>query len=293
MQADLGGAFYEMAIRDHVRLDADQESGGAAAGRRRAARGRAGARARARRCRRALSGCGAPYGHAVRFCAQCGHALVPTEAASETLAAPLPAGDGSGGHPDRQTVRPARRLLAGRHLGDRRRGDDQLQRLRAAGGAARPQPRRRPHAGPGRTRPPSPEPAPSSGGSPPAPAPAPASSSAPPSPEPTPAPEPAPAPNPNRPRPRLKRRPPKPAGSSTSSSSPWPAPATKPPSAPTPQMPYLATTLRPQGVLLSGYSLLDTAALPNAIAAIGGQPPTADTRPAARTTANASTRPKP
>jgi hypothetical protein len=47
---------------------------------------------------------------------------------------------------------------------------------------------------------------------------------------------------------------------------------------PTPQMPYLATTLRPQGTLLSGYSLLDTAALPNSIAAVGGQPPTADTK---------------
>jgi Phosphoesterase family len=46
----------------------------------------------------------------------------------------------------------------------------------------------------------------------------------------------------------------------------------------TPQMPYLATTLRPQGTLLSGYSLLDTAALPNSIAAIGGQPPSADTK---------------
>jgi hypothetical protein len=46
----------------------------------------------------------------------------------------------------------------------------------------------------------------------------------------------------------------------------------------TPQMPYLATTLRPQGTLLSGYSLLDTAALPNSIAAVGGQPPTAETK---------------
>ncbi len=46
----------------------------------------------------------------------------------------------------------------------------------------------------------------------------------------------------------------------------------------TPQMPYLTTTLRPQGTLLSGYSLLDPAALPNSIATIGGQPPTADTR---------------
>jgi hypothetical protein len=46
----------------------------------------------------------------------------------------------------------------------------------------------------------------------------------------------------------------------------------------TPQMPYLAATLRPQGTLLSGYSLLDSQPLPNSIAAIGGQPPTADTK---------------
>jgi len=44
------------------------------------------------------------------------------------------------------------------------------------------------------------------------------------------------------------------------------------------QMPYLSGTLRPQGVLLTNYSLLDTAALPNGIAAIGGQAPTADTK---------------
>jgi len=46
----------------------------------------------------------------------------------------------------------------------------------------------------------------------------------------------------------------------------------------TSQMPYLAGTLRPQGVLLTNYSLLDTAALPNRIAAISGQAPTADTK---------------
>jgi Phosphoesterase family len=39
------------------------------------------------------------------------------------------------------------------------------------------------------------------------------------------------------------------------------------------QMPYLANTLRPQGALFSGYALLDEAALPNAIAAVSGQPP--------------------
>jgi phosphatidylinositol-3-phosphatase len=39
------------------------------------------------------------------------------------------------------------------------------------------------------------------------------------------------------------------------------------------QMPYLAATLRPQGVLLTNYSLLDTAPLPNGVATISGQPP--------------------
>jgi outer membrane biosynthesis protein TonB len=46
----------------------------------------------------------------------------------------------------------------------------------------------------------------------------------------------------------------------------------------TPQMPYLATTLRPKGELLSDYSLLDAAGLPNEIATVSGQPPTADTK---------------
>jgi hypothetical protein len=46
----------------------------------------------------------------------------------------------------------------------------------------------------------------------------------------------------------------------------------------TTQMPYLATTLRPKGELLSGYSLLDTAALPNSIATVSGQAPTAETK---------------
>jgi phosphatidylinositol-3-phosphatase len=44
------------------------------------------------------------------------------------------------------------------------------------------------------------------------------------------------------------------------------------------QMPYLATTLRPQGDLLSGYSLLGSAGLPNAVAAVSGQPPNASTQ---------------
>jgi hypothetical protein len=43
------------------------------------------------------------------------------------------------------------------------------------------------------------------------------------------------------------------------------------------QMPYLSATLRPQGELLSNYSLLGEAGLPNGIAAISGQPPNAST----------------
>ncbi len=46
----------------------------------------------------------------------------------------------------------------------------------------------------------------------------------------------------------------------------------------TTQMPYLASTLRPKGDLLSGYSLLDAATLPNSLAAIGGQAPNAKTK---------------
>ena len=81
MQADLGGAFYEMAIRDHVRLDVLT--------RKAAELQRVDAELlaieRVLELERAdaaglCPGCGAPYGHAVRFCAQCGHALVPTEA---------------------------------------------------------------------------------------------------------------------------------------------------------------------------------------------------------------------
>jgi hypothetical protein len=42
-------------------------------------------------------------------------------------------------------------------------------------------------------------------------------------------------------------------------------------------MPYLSATLRPQGDLLSNYSLLGEAGLPNQIAALSGQPPNAST----------------
>lgn len=43
------------------------------------------------------------------------------------------------------------------------------------------------------------------------------------------------------------------------------------------QMPYLSATLRPKGELLSDYTLLGEAALPNQIAALSGQPPNAAT----------------
>jgi hypothetical protein len=46
----------------------------------------------------------------------------------------------------------------------------------------------------------------------------------------------------------------------------------------TSQMPYLSGELRPQGVLLSNYALLDTAPLPNGIAAVSGQPPSEATK---------------
>ena len=80
MQADLGGAFYEMAIRDHVRLDVLT--------RKAAELQRVDAELLA--LERVLElersdaagvcpSCGAPYGHAVRFCAQCGYPLVPSE----------------------------------------------------------------------------------------------------------------------------------------------------------------------------------------------------------------------
>jgi len=81
MQADLGGAFYEMAIRDHVRLDVLT--------RKAAELQRVDAELLSVERELELEredaaglcpGCGAPFGHGVRFCAQCGHALVPTEA---------------------------------------------------------------------------------------------------------------------------------------------------------------------------------------------------------------------
>ena len=81
MQADLGGAFYEMAIRDHVRMDVLT--------RKAAELQRVDAELLAVERELELQredaaglcpGCGAPFGHGVRFCAQCGHTLVPAGA---------------------------------------------------------------------------------------------------------------------------------------------------------------------------------------------------------------------
>jgi hypothetical protein len=83
MQADLGGAFYEMAIRDHVRMDVLT--------RKAAELQRVDAELlsveRVLELERSdaaglCPSCEAPYGHGVRFCAQCGHSLLPAGVAS-------------------------------------------------------------------------------------------------------------------------------------------------------------------------------------------------------------------
>jgi hypothetical protein len=82
MQADLGGAFYEMAIRDHVRLDALTRK---AAELQRVD-------AELLEVERLLElersdgagtcpNCGAPYGPAIKFCGQCGQTLAAEVAA--------------------------------------------------------------------------------------------------------------------------------------------------------------------------------------------------------------------
>jgi hypothetical protein len=78
MQADLGGAFYEMAIRDHVRLDVLTRK----AAELQRVDAELVALERVLELERSdaaglCPSCGSPYGHGVRFCAQCGHSLVP------------------------------------------------------------------------------------------------------------------------------------------------------------------------------------------------------------------------
>jgi hypothetical protein len=77
MQADLGGAFYEMAIRDHVRLDVLTRKAGELQ------RVDAELLAVERQLeleRTDAAGhcptCNSPFGRADRFCPQCGSALV-------------------------------------------------------------------------------------------------------------------------------------------------------------------------------------------------------------------------
>ena len=82
MQTDLGGAFYEMAIRDHVRIDVltakaaelQRVDAELLTLERMLELDRADA---AGLCTK----CGSPYGHTDRFCPQCGTSLVPQEAA--------------------------------------------------------------------------------------------------------------------------------------------------------------------------------------------------------------------
>ena len=81
MQSDLGGAFYEMAIRDHVRLDVLTRK---AAELQRVDLELQEAERRLELDRSDAAGvcpaCSAPYGHGVRFCSQCGTALGSVEA---------------------------------------------------------------------------------------------------------------------------------------------------------------------------------------------------------------------
>ena len=76
MQADLGGAFYEMAIRDHVRMDVLTRK--AAELQRVDAELLAFERALELQRSDAAGlcpSCDSPYGPADRFCPQCGHSL--------------------------------------------------------------------------------------------------------------------------------------------------------------------------------------------------------------------------
>ncbi len=85
MQADLGGAFYEMAIRDHVRLDVLTRK---AAELQRVDAELLTLERMLELQRDDAAGhcpsCGSPYGPAVRFCPQCGHALTSTEVIPST-----------------------------------------------------------------------------------------------------------------------------------------------------------------------------------------------------------------
>ena len=82
MQADLGGAFYEMAIRDHVRLDVLTRK---AAELQRVDAELLAVERQLELERTDAAGhcptCNAPFGHGGRFCPQCGSSLVAVAAA--------------------------------------------------------------------------------------------------------------------------------------------------------------------------------------------------------------------
>ena len=77
MQSELGGLFYEMAIRDHVRLEVLMQKA-AELQRVDAELGQleqlieSGASGPAGNC----ENCGAPFAHGAAFCAQCAHPLM-------------------------------------------------------------------------------------------------------------------------------------------------------------------------------------------------------------------------
>ena len=254
MQADLGGAFYEMAIRDHVRLDVLT--------RKAAELQRVDAELlaveRVLELERAdaaglCPGCGAPYGHAVRFCAECGRSLVPTEAANEGAAESCSAGPRGCRHcsPGGALTFWSPPLWSPPPRSSPPRSPPRGQR--AAGGSARPQPRLRQRPSstgrprePGRSHvarwgspsgPHTDRPLPPGPRQPRRAAPHPKPAPEPPSAQPTPATPQAP--------------PPKRVGSSMSSLSPSPAPATTRLLAP-PQMPYLAGHCAPRASCYPG-----------------------------------------
>lgn len=88
MQADLGGAFYEMAIRDHLRLDVLTRK---AAELQRVDAELTDLERQLEVERSDAAGhcpaCGSPFGHGVRFCNQCGSPLSATVAAAPAPAA--------------------------------------------------------------------------------------------------------------------------------------------------------------------------------------------------------------
>ncbi|MDX6610338.1 MAG: hypothetical protein QOF85_2263 [Solirubrobacterales bacterium] len=81
MQADLGGAFYEMAIRDHVRMDVLTRK---AAELQRVDADLLALERMLELQRSDAAGlcpsCSSPYGPADRFCPQCGHSLTAVRA---------------------------------------------------------------------------------------------------------------------------------------------------------------------------------------------------------------------